>query len=175
MSEQFHLAQKQRPVDLRSIRERAVEILSDGNDRGSSMIEFALTLPPLLIITTGILVFGITMNNYIMLDNATAIAARQLAVSRGQITDPCAVASNAVIISSPILSLSKMTFNYTLNSTPYTGTSCSSTSTTTGAAGNLVQGQPIIVTVSYPCSLRTYMVNFAPTCNISTTVTELVQ
>ena len=176
MSVDLNLAQpKASSVDMRLIRERAIEVLSDRADAGSSLIEFALTLPPLLLIVTGIMVFGIATNNYIMLNNATAIAARQLAVSRGQITDPCSVASGAVIAASPTMNSANFTFSYLLNATPYGGTSCSSTSTSTGPAGNLVQGQPITVTVSYPCSLRTYNVNFAPTCNLQSSVTELVQ
>lgn len=176
MSVDFNLARPNATAEsLLSIRESAPKAWIDGEDAGSSLIEFALTLPPLLLIVTGIMAFGVATNNYIMLNNATAIGARQLAVSRGQITDPCSVASGAILAASPNMTSSKFTFSYVLNSTPYTGTSCSSTTTTSGAAGNLVTGQPITVTATYPCSLRTYNFNFAPTCNLQASVTELVQ
>jgi Flp pilus assembly protein TadG len=145
------------------------------SDEGQSLIEFALCLPLLLLIVTGILSFGITINNYIMLTDATNVGARQLAISRGQGTDPCATVASAIYAAAPVLTPAKFTLTFVLNGTSYSGASCSSTSSTTGAAGNLQQGTAAKVTAVYPCSLSVYGANFAPGCMLQAQTTELVQ
>jgi Flp pilus assembly protein TadG len=144
-------------------------------DDGQSMIEFALCLPPLLLIVTGIFTFGIALNNYLILTNATSAATRQLSISRLQTTDPCALTSGAVIAAAPTLKQANLTFAYILNGTPYTGTSCSSGSTTTGASANLVQGGYVQVTVSYPCSLVVYQHTYLTSCMLQSQLTEAVE
>jgi len=161
--------------DLRSIRARACAILSSDHDRGSSLVEFAFTLPVLLLLASGMCVTGIAMNNYLILTNATAVAARQLSVSRGQTLDPCATAVSALTTAAPTLTTSKLTYSYVFNGVSYSGTSCSSASYTSGAASNLVQGQPAQMVVNYPCSLAAYGTNFAPGCNLRAQLTEVVQ
>jgi Flp pilus assembly protein TadG len=145
------------------------------NDNGQAMVEMALALPLLLLVLTGILTFGLAFNNYVLLTEATSIGARTLAISRGATTDPCATASSAVIAAAPLLSSANLSFTFVLNGTTYTGTSCSSGSSTTGAAANLVQGANAIVTVTYPCSLAVYGANYAPHCSLQAQMTELVQ
>ena len=140
------------------------------------MVEMALALPILLLVVTGILTFGLAFNNYLLLTEATSIGARTLAISRGATTDPCATASSAVIAAAPLLSprqISPLPLCSTARS--YTGTSCSSGSSTTGAAANLVQGANAVVTVTYPCSLAVYGANYAPQCSLQAQMTELVQ
>ena len=97
-----------------------------------------------------------------------------MAISRSQTLDPCATVSAAVYLSAPSLKQSSLGFSYVFNGASYTGTSCSSTSTSTGAAGNLKQGQAATVTVTYPCSLIAYKYNFG-TCNMQAQTTEVVQ
>jgi len=162
-------------VDLRSIRERARAILSADENRGGALVEFAFTLPPLLLIVTGIWVFGFAMSNYMLLTNATTVAARQISISRGQTLDPCATAVSALTAAASTLTSSKLTYAYSFNSVAYSGTSCSSSSYSTGAPSNLVQGQPAQITVTYPCSLVVYGKNLVPTCNLQAQMTELVQ
>ena len=162
-------------VDLRSIRARARAILSSDQDLGGALVEFAFTLPPLLVVVTGIWVFGFAMNNYLILTNATTVAARQVSISRGQTLDPCATAVTALTSAAPTLTSSKLTYSYVFNTTAYSGTSCSSTSYSTGAPSNLVQGQPAQIVVTYPCSMLIYGKNLVPTCNLQAQLTELVQ
>ena len=145
------------------------------DDNGQAMVEMALALPVLLLVLTGILTFGLAFNNYVLLTEATSIGARTLAISRGATTDPCATASSAVIAAAPLLTPANLSFTFVLNGTSYTGTSCSSGSSTTGAAANLVQGANAIVTVTYPCSLAVYGANYAPHCSLQAQMTELVQ
>jgi Flp pilus assembly protein TadG len=145
------------------------------NEEGQAMVEMALALPVLLLVLTGILTFGLAFNNYVLLTEATSIGARTLAISRGATTDPCATASSAVIAAAPLLTPASLSFSFVLNGSSYTGTSCSSGSSTTGAAANLVQGANAIVTVTYPCSLAVYGANYAPHCSLQAQMTELVQ
>jgi Flp pilus assembly protein TadG len=145
------------------------------NEYGQAMVEMALVLPVLLLVVTGILTFGLAFNNYVLLTEATSIGARTIAISRGATTDPCATAASAVIAAAPLLTPANLSFTFVLNGTTYTGTSCSSGSSTTGAAANLVQGANAVVTVTYPCSLAVYGANYAPHCSLQAQMTELIQ
>jgi Flp pilus assembly protein TadG len=160
---------------VRVIGRRTWRLFGREEDEGSSLIEFALTLPVLLLVVTGTMTFGIAMNNYLSLTQATGVGARAIAIGRGQTLDPCSTGSSAFITSAPTLNSSKLTFSYVFNGVAYSGTTCSSSSTTTGAAGNLVQGQPAVMTVTYPCSLIAYNKNFVPVCNLQAQLTEVVQ
>jgi len=149
-------------------------------ESGQALVEFALVLPVLLLVVTGITTFGIALNNYMQLTQAVGIGAQALSVSRGNTTDPCNVVSSAVTAAAPYLVSSSISFTtkiYTSSSasTSYSGTSCSSSSTTTGAAGNLTQGQAAVVTATYPCSLAVFGANYATTCSLSAQVTEIIQ
>jgi Flp pilus assembly protein TadG len=166
-------------LHTRSIGERIRATLRLRKEQGSSMIEMALCLPPLLILMTGTFAMGITLNN------AVGVAAMQLATEAGQLAspyDPCALVVSTVTASAPSLKPASMNFSLNLNGTPYpaTGTSgssfsCSSASNTAGAAGNLKQGSTAQVTVTYPCSLRYYGANNFPNCTLTATTSEAVQ
>jgi len=142
---------------------------------GQSLVEFAVCLPPMLILTTGIFAFGIAVANDVMLTNATSAAALQLAIARGNTLDPCALASSTVYSAAPSLKQSNFTFTYSLNGVAYSGTTCSSASTSTGAPGNLQQGKSAAITVTYPCNLTIYKANNFPSCLLTAKTTELVQ
>jgi Flp pilus assembly protein TadG len=161
------------------------EPLRQGED-GSSLIEFAVCLGPLMLIMTGIFAFGIAVGNYVILTNACSSGAMQLAISRGTLTspnyDPCTLAVNSIEAAAPTLTPSNLKFAFVLNGnnfpstgTPTAGESCTSTSQTTGAAGDLVQGTAITVTVTYPCNLTVYKANNFPTCVMTAKSSELVQ
>jgi Flp pilus assembly protein TadG len=145
------------------------------NEQGQAMVEVALVLPILLLVLTGIFALGLAFNNYVILTEATNVGARALAISRGSTTDPCATASSAVIAAAPLLVPANLTFTFVLNGTSYSGASCSSGSTTTGASANLVQGGNALVTVTYPCSLAVDGAIYAPGCVLQAQITELVQ
>ena len=145
-------------------------------DEGSALVEFALILPMLLMLTTGVLVFGVAMNNYLQLTNAVSVGARAVAMSSGITLDPCATASSAIIAAAPALNSSKMTFSYSLNGNPQSGTSCSSSSLTSGAAAELVTGTTVVVTAQYPLNLSVFGQEFsANSAVLQATSSELVQ
>lgn len=148
-------------------------------EKGSAMVEFALVLPVLLLVITGIFSFGIVLNNYLELTDAVAIGAQQLSISRGNSTDPCATTASVIYNAAPYLSSSKIGLTFVLNGTtygPYVGasaTTCPSDSTSDGAAGNLVRGQSAQVIATYPCVLSVYGYNF--NCDLHAQITEIVQ
>lgn len=148
-----------------------------GHERGAAMVELALTVPILMLLVTGVVSIGTLMEQDMQLTDAVNVAAKELAISRGNTTDPCNLVSTIVTASAPYLTPGSMAFSYSFNGTAYSGTSCSSGSTSTGAAANLVQGDPITVTVTYPCSLSTYFGVLAPSgsCFIAAQLTEMVQ
>jgi Flp pilus assembly protein TadG len=144
--------------------------------RGSALVEFALILPALLLITTGVMIFGVAMNNYLQLTNAVSVGARSVSTYAGQTLDPCAVASNAVIAAAPGLNSSLLTFSYTFNGIPQTGTTCASGTLTTGAAANLASGSTVTVTAKYPFNLSVYGQVFSKNnAVLQATSAELVQ
>ena len=151
------------------------------HEDGQALVETALVMPIVLIAITGILVFGIFLMQILSLTEGVGAAGRVLAVNAGLTTDPCSVAASAFENAAPLLSTSNLSYKITLNpgtgATSYTGSSCSSSSTTTGAAGNLVSGGTATVQVKYSnCSLTFYGNNLAPNgCSISQQVTETVQ
>lgn len=156
--------------------------LRTGDERGAAVLEMAVTLPIFLMLVTGIATFGLAFANYLSLADAVYIAGQQLAVSRGQTTNPCQVAGTTIANALPAGMVDgNVTITLVLNGAtfgPYSGTaasSCSSSSTTTGAAGDLVQGQNAEIIATYPCNLSVYGKNYAPTCNLTSQVTELVQ
>jgi Flp pilus assembly protein TadG len=139
------------------------------HDEGGTLVETAVVLPVLLLIVTGIFTFAIALNNYIELTDAVGISARTLAISRGQTTDPCSTVSAAFYKAAPTLKTASLTFSFVLNGTSYSGTSC------TSGAASLVQGSSAQITATYPCNLAVYGNNYAPSCLLKSTTTEVVQ
>jgi Flp pilus assembly protein TadG len=148
-----------------------------GGEDGSSLIEFSLCLPPVLLLMTGIFAFGINIANYVMLTNATGSAALQLSVSRSQTLDPCATVATAVTAAAPTLNSANFTYTTVINGTRYSGTNCASSSSTTGAAGvlSLAATQQASVTVTYPCNLAVFRANSFPNCILTARSSEMVQ
>jgi Flp pilus assembly protein TadG len=142
---------------------------------GQSVIEFAFILPVFLLIVTGMFVFGIAFTNWMILTDATSLGGRTVSISRGNTLDPCTTASSAVAGAAPGLNATQITYTSVINGTTYTGTSCNSPSTTTGAAGNLVQGGYYILSTTYPCKLTVFGQNISPGCTLHASVKELVQ
>jgi Flp pilus assembly protein TadG len=140
-------------------------------DNGQSLIEFALSLPILLLVVTGIFTFGIAMSNYEMLTNATSVGGHQLAISRNQTADPCATAVSAVSSAAPYLKSSSLTYSFVIDGVAFpTTTSCSS------AVTNLVAGTAAQVTVTYPCQFSVYgNKNMIPSCFLTARSVEIIQ
>jgi len=159
-----------------TVREFVRAHIRRSNEKGQALVEFALVLPVLLLVVTGMLVFGVYLNNYITLTDAVGTGARQLAISRGQTTDPCKLAVTAIENAAPFLTATPSvspTFTFVLNTTTYSVPTCPSGSTSTGAAGNLAAGAQAQVTVTYPCNLTVY--GYSYPCTLTARTTEIVQ
>jgi Flp pilus assembly protein TadG len=136
--------------------------------RGQSLVEFSLIMPVLFLAMTGMLSFGMTMHDYLVLTNGVNSGAQVLSMSRGQTTDPCATAYAAVQSAAPSLTAANLSFTFSINGTAYTGTTC------TAAAANMLQGVTAQVTAGYPCVLAVYGMS-APACGLKATTAELIQ
>ena len=156
-------------------RTRAGRFALRFDQQGQSVVEIALTMPILLLVVTGITTFGIAMTNYVQLTEATNVGGRALAISRNEVVDPCATAASAVQGAAPLLKSASLSYTFVLNGASFSGSTCNSPSVNSGAAGDLVQGQPATITVTYPCVLRVYGANYAPNCFLTAKTTELVQ
>ncbi len=165
-------------------RSRGRKFLSRLRDRseGGALVEFAFVLPAMLMVVSGIFTYGIAFNNYIELTNGIGIAGRALAIARGNTLDPCALVASSIYNSAPNLSQSKFTMTIVMDNSADTYSfaqgatvTCSSTSTTTGAPADLVEGTQATVTATYPCQLQIYNMSFLTSCTLSSSVSELVQ
>ena len=88
----------------RSIREQ----------KGQTMVEFALVMPVLFLVLFGIIQFGALYNDYITLTDAARVGARKAAVSR-QTGDPVGLATAATKNAASDLDLAKLTVTVTAN------------------------------------------------------------
>lgn len=146
----------------------AGDVRRAGNKRGQSLIEFTLVMPILLMTVTGMVSFGMTMRNYLVLTNAVNTGAQALSMSRGQTTDPCATAYSAIETAGPTLTMSSLSFTFVINGSSYTTTSC------TAGAAKMVQGATAQISATYPCTLAVYGLN-AKVCSLGTETGEIIQ
>jgi Flp pilus assembly protein TadG len=146
-------------------------------EQGSALVETALVFSLVVMpLTTGVLIFGVAMNNYLQLTNAVSIGARTMALNGGITLDPCAAAVSAIEAAAPALSPSKLTFSFSLNGNPESGTTCAATSLTSAPASYLAAGTQASVTATYPLNLSIFGKIFsANNAVLKATSTELVQ
>lgn len=141
--------------------------------KGIAAVEFAIIGPVLLLILVGLFVFGIALNNYVILTNAAESGALQFAISRGD-SSPWTNTRNAIFNAAPTLPQANLTITLSVN-----GTVCASDSACqTALTAN--EGKPAVVQASYPCipsnpNLTAMGVNYAPNCTMRLTVTERIQ
>jgi Flp pilus assembly protein TadG len=171
-----HMEASYTPCTCGSCRGRNGRVLRFPSDeQGSAMVELCLVVPILMLMVTGIFSFGVFLRQNLALTDAVNIGAKLLSVNRGNTLDPCNMVYTAVVAAAPSLDPNSMTFSYTFDGTAQSGSSCSSASSTTGPPSELVQGTPISVTVTYPCSLAIYQVNLVPNCIMTAQLTVIEQ
>ena len=148
---------RREPDAPKSVGGRVRTSLSHGEE-GGALIEIALTVPVLLGIVTGVCTFGIAFSNQLSLTQAVGSAGQYLSQIRTTSTNPCADAFS-IPDGFDLLEAN--------GTTPtQTGNSCA------GSQTNLVQGSPVTVYATYPCTLAVYGVSFASGCQLSAKVTE---
>ncbi len=159
-------------AETRSPGKRARARLGASDQGGQALVEFALVVPLLLMVLTGIFITAIAFTNYIELTNAVAIGAKALAISRGDaaIPNPCSNATGLIASAAPLLSPSNIAVTIVLTPIGGTGTPYGSSCT----QANLSTGQLATVTALYPCNLLFYDF-IGPNCKLEAQVTEFIQ
>jgi Flp pilus assembly protein TadG len=147
---------------------------------GGSLIEFALIVPMMMVLITGMFSVGIALNNYMVLTDVVGSGARALALARGQTiptiaaTDPCAYTVQTINSSASGMDTTKLTYSIVWTTTTSTGAASTSTYTNTCSGVSLSAGDTVQVKASYPFSLVIY--GLAPGhLNIQSQTTQLVQ
>jgi len=127
------------------------------SDCGSPLVEFALVLPIMMLLITGLAAFGIAFNNYLVLTNAVGAAARAVALSPGMNSsgtspDPCAAGYAALIGAAPTLSQSTLVQYLSIVVTPEGGgaTTYSGTNAESCSGVTLANKTTAIVSAQYP-------------------------
>lgn len=150
-------------------------------ESGAVIVEFALLMPVLLLILVGVIVFGLALNQYIMLWNGVGVAAGQFAISGAASSKPATNALTAIVTSAPTLTQANITVTLTVGTNPACfGPAAANSSPTAGdtaCSGQLGAnaGNPAVVLATYPCTLTVMQYNYWPNCKLSAQVTELVQ
>ena len=132
---------------------------------GSSLIEFALVMPVMLLVMTGIFSMGIAFNQQEQLTQAVGAGGQYLQQIRTSTTDPCKDTYNAITGAAPNLTAANITLTVTMGTTAVTAKTCS------GDQSLLTQGGNATVSATYPCSIIAYKYTFG-TCTLNAKVTE---
>jgi len=136
---------------------------------GQAVVEFALVLPLLLILMTGILQFGLMLNHYITLTDAVRSGARYLSLGRTY-PDPCDGAINATVSAATNVGLTSSQVGTTLSGTD----SCGTGSYPSRSNPSLTEGSPATVTASQPFTLTVFGLPLF-SVNLSATATDAIE
>jgi Flp pilus assembly protein TadG len=125
---------------------------------GQALVEFALVLPILLLVATGITSFGLIFYHYISVTDAVRTGARTLSLGRGNTapapTDPCTEAINDTYNSAINANLQKSQIHLIVNGVATTAP-CAGTGT------NWTQGNQVTVTATVPCTINIIGLNLS--------------
>jgi Flp pilus assembly protein TadG len=119
------------------------------------MVEFAIVLPLLLLLVTGIIQFGLLFNRYLTLTDAARSGAQTLSLGRNtENTDPCdpAIAQTLSSASDVGLTSGQVTTSFSNPSADYCGTGSYPSET----GGKEVQGDQATVTAAQPFTLAVF-------------------
>ena len=144
-------------------------------EKGASLIEFAVTLPVLLLLVIGMMRFGMAYNNQIILTDAARAGARQLSISRSVGADICNTAGVKVRNAALTLVSGSLTMTMRVNGTDYTA-AAGSLPACNSAGSSMTLGADVTMTVSYPCNLSVLGITFGPnTCTVGSSTTARVE
>ncbi len=147
-----------------------------GRSEGGSLVEFALVVPMMMVLMTGMFSIGIALNNYIVLTNGVSAGARAFALARGQsgVTDPCAYAAQITQQAASSLKSSSLTYSMAWTTTNSAGASVTTNYTNTCSGIALNSGDTVQVQATYPIPMIMY--GFTPgTIHIEGQSFEMVQ
>lgn len=153
---------------------------SSRSDEGGALVEFALVLPMMMVLITGMFSFGMVLNNYMVLTTSIGNGSRALALSRGQTTpalaasDPCAYAVQVAQTSGPMLNPKGMSFNVAWTTTSSAGVTTTTKYTNSCPGLSLNQGDTVQVSGSYPVNIFLY--GWKPAAlNMTSAASDLVE
>jgi Flp pilus assembly protein TadG len=142
-------------------------LLRSGSD-GQSLVEFALVVPVLALLLTGVFWIGINMCNYLALNDAVEVGARYLAIegnttgnSTNNLADPCQAVFTQMMGSASTLDPSKISVSYTFNGStigPFIGTAANTCPSDSGSFGS---GGTFTIVATYPCTGGIYKANLS--------------
>ena len=133
---------------------------------GQGLVEFALVLPILLMIATGITSFGIVFYRYITLTDAVRAGARTLSLGRG-LTDACTPAVTETVNSAIDVNLQPNQVKIIVNNN---AGSCN------GADGtDWIQGNQATVSASIPYSLNIFGVINIKSGTLTASATDAIE
>ena len=140
---------------------------------GQALVEFALVLPILLMVATGITSFGLVFYHYITIEDAVRSGARTLSLGRGNTApspnDPCTLAINETFNSAIDSGLQRNKITLVVG-----GQSMSQGCSGTGTAWT--QGNQATVTATVPCTINIVGLNLScPGGNITAQATDAVE
>ena len=141
-------------------------VLVPRDQRGVSILEFAIAAPVMLALAIGTFKFGAAMMHQVVLTNAAAQGALTLALSRGT-TTPYTSTTTAISNAASTLTTASITTTVTIN-----GTACS---TNTACAALMTAGVTAVVHTTYPCDLSVMGINYKSACTISAQTAQMVQ
>lgn len=149
-------------------------------EEGGSLVEFALVLPLMVALITGMASFGIGINNYTVLTNSIDAGARSMALARGQTnpalagTDPCAYAVQIANNAAPSLNSNNMTYSIVWTTTNSGGSQVTKTYSNSCPGVALQSGDSVQIQGTYPLTLTIY--GWRPgSLNMVSRTTEMVQ
>lgn len=137
---------------------------------GGAAVEFALTLPILIVFLFAIINFGLTFGNFIQLTDGVHLAARAAASGRGNAT-PYTNIKTALTNGAPGLTAATLNSNLVVT---VNGTACA-TDAACQTALTSAQTKSAVVKSTYPCSLNVILYNLAPSCTLTATTTEFIE
>jgi Flp pilus assembly protein TadG len=146
---------------------------------GAALAEFALLLPVIFLLMTGIFSFSVALDQKLQLDEAVGAGGRFLAVQRGNTnTDPCALAATMIENSAPSLTPSKFNFSMVIGGAgggtfPSSGFS-NAPSCPLSKTLSMTQEANVSIWVQYPYALKVYGVTYAAG-NFNSAITEVTQ
>lgn len=143
------------------------------SDRGSALIEVAITTPVLVMMIVAIMRFGAAYNYQIVLTDAARAGARQLAISRGTSGDICNTAGTKIRNAASTLASSRITMRMTVNGSPSTA-AAGSLPACNNAGTTMAVNADVSVSLSYPCSFQIPYFS-GPSCIINAATTARVE
>jgi len=150
------------------------------SEEGGALVEFAVVLPMMMVLITGMFSFGVVLNNYMVLTTSIGNGSRALALSRGQTTpalaasDPCAYAVQVAQSSGPALNPKGMSFNISWTTINASGTSVTTKYTNSCPGLSLNQGDTVQMSGSYAVNMLIFGVK-PGALNMTATAAELVE